>query len=77
LGCIDCPTGPWHIAHVTLALALPAAISAATLAIGIAPNKAIIIEPIAVVCFNIHFSCKKKDGGQMTAVLQSLGPHQV
>ena len=26
---------------------------------------------------NTLASCKKKDGGQVTAVLQSLGPHQV
>jgi hypothetical protein len=34
LGCIDCPSGPWHIAHAMLAFALPAATSAAWAALG-------------------------------------------
>jgi hypothetical protein len=74
LGCIDCPSCPWHIAHVTLALALPAATSAATPTAGIAPNK-VIIAVLTTVVFNTLISYKKKDGGQVTAVLQRLGPH--
>jgi hypothetical protein len=66
-------------------LAFPAATSAATLIVGTALNNVIIALLITAVLpipsknfnrLNTLVSCKKKDGGQVTAVLQRLGPNQ-